>query len=93
MVKPACPPSPETLVHFQKGVAYAFACSRSLRLSHASLQTHLSCAEAPLLRQQGRWTATLWASCQQCDRPLGADTGRCKEYGREKERRCGWLRC
>lgn len=41
----------------------AFPRSRSPRLSHAPLQTHLSCAEALLLRRRARITATLWASC------------------------------
>lgn len=32
--------------------------------------------EARLLRQQGRWTATLWASCVRNNLPKGADAGR-----------------
>jgi hypothetical protein len=63
MVKHPCPIHPETLVHLQTAAAHAIACSRSPRLSQAHLQTHLSCAEAPLLRQRGCWAATLWASC------------------------------
>ena len=63
MNKHPCPPRPETLVHLQTDAAHSIARSRSPRLSQAPLQTHLSCAEAPLLRRRGRWTATLWASC------------------------------
>lgn len=62
MVEHPCPIHPETLVRFQTAAAHAFARSRSPRLSQAHLQTHLSCAEARLLRQRGCWTATLWAS-------------------------------
>jgi hypothetical protein len=58
-----CPPTSETLVHLHPGTAFAFTCSRRPRLPQAPLQTHLSCAEALLLRRRGRITATLWASC------------------------------
>lgn len=53
MVKHPCPIHPETLVHLQTAAAHAIARSRSPRLSQAHLQTHLSCTEAPLLRQRG----------------------------------------
>lgn len=62
MVKHPCPMHAETLVHLQTAAAHAIARSRSRRLSQAHLQTHRSCAEAPLLRQRGCWMATWWAS-------------------------------